>query len=69
MGDKTKDKFIVTKSDFGKGKDGAEVILYTIEGGGHTWPGRAAPTLLGPATHNLVANEAIWNFFRNYTRE
>ena len=23
------------------GKDGAEVVLYTVNGGGHAWPGRA----------------------------
>jgi polyhydroxybutyrate depolymerase len=66
---KAKDKYKVIKADYGKGTSGAEVVLYTIDGGGHTWPGRAAPTLLGPATHNLVANEVIWDFFRRYSRE
>ncbi len=66
---KAKDKFKVTKFDYGKGTNGAEVMLYVIDGGGHTWPGRGAPTLLGPATNNLVANEAIWSFFRRYTRQ
>jgi len=66
---KAKDNYQVIKSDFGKGKSGAEVVLYTIERGGHTWPGRAAPTLLGPATFNLNANEAIWEFFRRFVRE
>jgi polyhydroxybutyrate depolymerase len=66
---KAKDKYKVTKTDYGKGKNGAEVVLYTIDGGGHTWPGRAAPTLLGPATNNLIANEVIWDFFRQYKRE
>ena len=28
------------KKTYGPGREGAEVILYTIEGGGHTWPGR-----------------------------
>ena len=28
---------------YGPGKDGSEVILYVIEGGGHTWPGREPP--------------------------
>jgi polyhydroxybutyrate depolymerase len=66
---KVKDKYKVTQSDYGKGKNGAEVVLYVIDGGGHTWPGRTAPTLLGPATYNLVANEVIWDFLRRYTRE
>lgn len=64
-----KDKYKVTKKDYGKGKNGAEVVLYVIEDGGHTWPGRAAPTVLGPATNNLNANEIIWDFCRRFTRE
>jgi len=66
---KDKDKYQVTKKDYGKGKNGAEVVLYVIEGGGHTWPGRAAPTVLGPSTNNIRANEVIWEFFRRYSRE
>lgn len=66
---KSKDKYKVTKHDFGKGKSGAEVVLYVVENGGHTWPGRAAPTLLGPSTNNIIANELMWDFFRRYTRE
>ena len=66
---KTKDKYRVEKHDFGKGKNGAEVVLYVVEDGGHTWPGRDAPTLLGPSTKNILANEVIWEFFSKYTRE
>lgn len=64
-----KDKFKVTMSDYGKGKNGADVILYVIENGGHTWPGRPAPTMLGPATNNVIANQVIWDFFRKHVRE
>lgn len=63
------DKYVVVRKDFGKGKNGAEVVFYVIEGGGHTWPGRAAPTVLGPATQNLNANAVIWDFFRRFSRE
>lgn len=66
---KTKDRFQVTRKDFGKGKNGAEVLLYVIDGGGHTWPGRPAVTLLGPATHNIMANELMWEFLKKYSRE
>jgi polyhydroxybutyrate depolymerase len=42
----------------------AEVVLITVEGGGHTWPGRPPfPELLGISTANLVANDVIWEFF------
>jgi len=54
----------VRRAVYGPGIDGAEVVLYTIEGGGHTWPGRA-PRLffLGETTKNLSANDVIWDFF------
>jgi poly(3-hydroxybutyrate) depolymerase len=40
------------------------VVLVTIVGGGHTWPGRAPfPEELGVSTANLDANDEIWQFF------
>lgn len=45
----------------------AEVILWTIEGGGHTWPGRPWPIpWLGRTTGNLSANDEIWAFFQRH---
>ena len=38
--DTAHDGTTVTKTVWGGGKNGAEVILYAIDGGGHTWPGR-----------------------------
>lgn len=50
------------------GKDGNDVILYTIAGGGHTWPGRETnPAFLGPTALDLDANEIIWEFFKKYS--
>jgi polyhydroxybutyrate depolymerase len=46
------------------GKKGASVILYTIKGGGHTWPGKPALGMLGRSTEEIDANEIIWAFFR-----
>ena len=44
----------------------APVTLITVEGGGHTWPGRPPiPELLGKSTQNLNANDVIWDFFAN----
>jgi polyhydroxybutyrate depolymerase len=43
---------------------GAEVRLYTIEGGGHTWPGtRVEVPLLGTTTKEIDASEVLWTFF------
>lgn len=45
------------------------VELYTIEGGGHTWPGGpAVPRRLGRTSRELNATETIWAFFRDHPR-
>lgn len=47
-------------------QQGANVELYSINGGGHTWPGAAidaAPAVLGPTTHEISATDLIWDFF------
>lgn len=44
-------------------RDGAEALLYVIEGGGHTWPGSAAVARLGETTDEIDATELIWAFF------
>jgi polyhydroxybutyrate depolymerase len=57
----------VQRRAYGPGKDGAEVVLYVIEGGGHTWPGRAAPVkVLGKSATALSANDLIWEFFNKH---
>ncbi len=59
----------VTRSIFGGGRNGSEVWLHTIHGGGHTWPGRATTLqMLGPVTRNLHANDVMWEFFQRHRR-
>jgi polyhydroxybutyrate depolymerase len=49
---------------YGPGKQGAEVVLIQVEGGGHTWPGRQPPVrFIGKSTMNISANDLIWDFF------
>lgn len=46
------------------GRDGAEVVLVTIDGGGHTWPGQRPPVwFIGRSTADVSANDLIWVFF------
>ncbi len=60
----------VVKTSYTGGKGGAEVVLYTIKGGGHTWPGRAAILrYLGKSTKNLSANDVMWEFFQRHARK
>ncbi len=50
-------------------KDGADVHLYIIEGGGHTWPGasRDLPAL-GATTQSISATELSWRFFAEHVK-
>jgi polyhydroxybutyrate depolymerase len=58
----------VTRKVFGPGTDGAEVVLFLIEGGGHTWPGQKSPlALIGKSTADISANDLIWEFFKKYS--
>ena len=53
------------------GRQGAEVELITIEGGGHTWPGgpQYLPVrLIGPVCRDFDASEVIWQFFARHSR-
>jgi len=47
---------------------GADVVLYAVSDGGHTWPG--APTESagnGTTTREIDANTLMWQFFQRYT--
>jgi polyhydroxybutyrate depolymerase len=48
--------------------DGAEVVLCTVEDGGHTWPGGMDLSALGfgKTTQDLIANDAMWDFFEKH---
>jgi polyhydroxybutyrate depolymerase len=57
----------VTRLTYKPRSNGAEVVLYKINGGGHTWPGHnSLDRLLGPSTENISANDLMWEFFRNH---
>jgi len=48
-----------------------EVVLYRIRGGGHNLPGGNTPDrprLLGPKCMDISGSEAIWSFFKKYSR-
>jgi len=63
---KVDDGTSVMRKTYGPGKDGAEVVLFIIEHGGHTWPGRPAPSFIGKATQNISANDLMWEFFERH---
>lgn len=64
---KSGDETTVTRKTYGAGKDGAEVVLIVIEGGGHTWPGVKSPAkTLGRSALNISANDLMWEFFNKH---
>jgi polyhydroxybutyrate depolymerase len=45
----------------------APVVLYRIDGGGHTWPGATVDvSRLGLTTHQIKATDTMWKFFSQY---
>ena len=49
--------------------DRADVVLYEVAGGGHTWPGTSVDlSFLGYTTQEISASEEMWNFFKKHSR-
>lgn len=61
----TNDNSTVTVSYYGLCEESTEVILYTINNGGHTWPG--ATIIIGVTNQDIKASNEIWIFFKKYT--
>ena len=62
----TSKKGDVTCTTYDGCKDGAEVSLCTVTGGGHTWPGGLPVPSLGYTTTDIVATDAMWDFFMKH---
>ena len=61
----------VTRETYGGGSGGSEVVVYTVHGGGHNWPGGSgavAQDVLGVTTYDISASDICWEFFRNHGR-
>ncbi|WP_281975691.1 alpha/beta hydrolase family esterase [Halobacillus litoralis] len=62
----------VTQHIYQSGDEGAEVIFYSIEGSGHTWPGgslKQESQLFGKVSQELDAAGLMWSFFEKMTKE
>lgn len=60
----------VKQEVFRQCQQGADVIVYTIIGGGHTWPGglQYLPVpAIGKTTSDINGSEIIWEFFSGKT--
>jgi polyhydroxybutyrate depolymerase len=60
----------VVRTEFTHCADDAGVVLYTVRGGGHQWPGGdTIPTwLVGPMSNSIDATGLMWEFFRAHRR-
>lgn len=58
----------VVRTQYGQCASGASVVLYSIRGGGHQWPGgKPMPRwLVGPASPQIDATALMWTFFREH---
>ncbi len=62
----------IRKEVYGNGKESTEVILYAVEGGGHTWPNGYQylnENIVGKTSRDIDANEVIWDFFERHARK
>jgi len=67
--DNANDGTTITKEEYDNPSNNLKVIGYTINNGGHTWPGgwQYAPKfIIGKTTKNLNACQTIWDFFKEY---
>ena len=60
----------VTRLEYTNCADDAAVVLYTVHGGGHTWPGgKPLPVpewMAGPTSRSIDASSQMWAFFREH---
>ena len=55
---------------FGPNKKGVKIILWTLEDGGHTWPGgrtTISEAKMGKLSTDIRASQLMWEFFENYS--
>lgn len=60
----------IRKKVYGRCNQGVKVVLYEIQGGGHTWPGgpQYLPEwIIGINSKDMNAGEVIWDFFEGFS--
>jgi len=62
------DETRVWKEEYANAKDGARVVLYGIDGGGHSWPSgivNLPQWIIGRTNRDINACDIIWEFFKD----
>ena len=70
--DAVEDGTRVERSVYSPCQEQTEVVLYSIAGSGHTWPGGSKPVQLwglnGRISQDMDASQVIWDFFQTHHR-
>jgi polyhydroxybutyrate depolymerase len=64
------DETRVRREAHGPCREGAEVVFYVVEGGGHAWPGGMRymrEWIIGRTSKDIDASRAAWEFFQRFT--
>jgi polyhydroxybutyrate depolymerase len=59
----------IRRETYAGGRDGSEVVMLVVEGGGHTWPGGeqyAREMVIGVTSLDIDAGEVIWDFCEGF---
>jgi polyhydroxybutyrate depolymerase len=62
----------IIKESYSGGKNGTEVVLYTIQDQGHAWPGGEKGRRFGNVdkpTNVISATDLIWEFFKKHPKK
>ena len=64
--DTARDGIVVTRRTWSGCRDGADVVAYRFDGGGHAWPGGTQylpARFVGRVSRNVDASVELWHFF------
>lgn len=59
----------IRRETYAGGRNGSEVVMLVVEGGGHTWPGGeqyARELVIGATNRDIDAGEVIWEFCKGF---
>jgi polyhydroxybutyrate depolymerase len=69
--DKVNDSTHVQRATYSGCQQGSEVVFYTVQGGGHAWPGglQYLPVkTVGKSSNQMDASQVIWEFFQKHPK-
>lgn len=65
------DETRVRRAAYESCQEGSTVVLYEVQGGGHTWPSSTLylpESIIGRVSHDIYASQVIWDFFQEQAK-